>query len=218
MANKYDEVVNYIKELESIEKTIDYQDEDGEVVFTLTVNEQVDFENIFQAINDVVDNVVEQEFAYELIDLMLPYYQLSFFTDIEPPVLKDEDGEEYPDFVQCYKIATYLNLEYELTQVSPLVAGYIYNMTQNIWRKLEYKKSEGAYIKNQLTDALVHFYEVMDEIDEVVAQEKNVDVEGFISKLNEMTEQLNLLNKEDEAVDPEAKSSVELAVIDDSTK
>lgn len=209
MGNKYEEVINYINDIEAIKKTIEYED------FTVVVNEQVDFNDIFNAINVIVENIIEQEFAYELIDLMIPYYLLQLFTDIEPPMLQDDDGEEYPDFVTCYKIATYLNLEYELTQVSPIVAGYIYALTQNIWRRLDYKKSEGSYIKEQLTDALVHFYEVMDEVDDMVSQEAQVDIESFMEKLNEISEQLDIINNDTDIAE---KSSIDLAIVDGDTK
>ena len=213
--DKYQAIIDYIKDIESTEKTLEYENDDGDEVFVLVVNEQADFDDVYTAINTIVDAVVDQEFAYELIDLMIPYYLLQLFTDVEPPIITDEKtGDEYPDYAQCYKIATYLNLEYELTQVSPIVAGYIYALTQNIWRRLDYHKSEGAFIKQRLNDALLHFYEIVDEIDEVLADEAEMDVDGFMRQVNKIAEQLDTLKNITDVSSDDTKSSVDLAVVD----
>lgn len=205
MSGKYKEALEYVEEMLDSEKTIEYGDND----LIVTVNEEVDIQDVYNAIINIVDNIVEREFEYELMDLMLPYYWISLFTDINVPTLFDDDGEEYPDYVQCYKIATCLNLEYELTQVSPLVAGYIYMIPQNIWRRLEYHKSHGAYLQKELTDALSAFYEIMDELDELNKQQADIDVEGFMEQLNEISTALQELNNEKSAdiIDMPARSS-----------
>lgn len=211
MSKRYNNVLEYIEALTEDKCTIEY--DDG--AYTVGVNEDVDINAVYSAINNIVDNVVEGEFEYELIDIMLPYYYIDLFTDIEAPMVVD-NGEEYPDYMKCYEIATRLNLEYELTQASTMVAGYIYMMTQNIWRRLEYHKSEGAFIKRQLLDAISTFYEIMDDLDQFVEQQGDIDVEGFVSQLNDMTDMMRKLNAENEQpqmklVDTVDETSVNLA-------
>ena len=202
---KLNEIHEYIDGMRAETGVIMYDDGALEV----TVKEDVSIDDIYSAIAMITELVVEREFEYELIDLMLPYFLISFFTDIEPPMLEDDDGEEYPDYEECYKIATWLNLEYELTQVSPLVAGYIYMMTQNIWRRLEYHKSQGAYLQRQLTDAMAAFYELMDELDDAVKAQQDVDVEGFTEQLQEISAALKDLSDENSVI----KTTRNLAVV-----
>lgn len=208
--SEFNTALEYVEAALADKKTIEFGDDE----FVLTVNENIDINDVYNAINNIVENVVEREFEYELIDLMIPYYLISLFTDIDVTTIKDGD-EEYPDYEQCYKIATVFNLEYELTQVSPLVAGYIYLMNQNIWRRLDYQKSQGAYLKRELMDAISTFYMIMDELDEVAEQQKDIDVDGFVSQLNEISEALQDLNtqkSESLAVLDGGKTSVDLAL------
>lgn len=185
----FNNALDYVNAALEEEKTIEYGD--GELL--LIVNEKIDVDDIYNAINTIVENVVEREFEYELVDLLLPYFLIDLFTDIDAPMYT-EDGEEFPDYVACYKIATVLNLEYELTQVSPLVASYIYLITQNIWRRLEYHKSYGAYMKKELLDALSTFYQLMDDLDEMAEQQKNIDVDKFVMQINEISDAIQELN------------------------
>lgn len=181
--------LDYVNAALEEEKTIEYGD--GELL--LIVNEKIVIDDIYNAINTIVDNVVEREFEYELVDLLLPYFIIDLFTDIDAPMI-EEDGEEFPDYTACYKIATMLNLEYELTQVSPLVAGYIYLMTQNIWRRLEYHKSYGSYMKQELLDALATFYQLMDDLDDMAEQQKDIDIDKFVSQINDISDAIQELN------------------------
>ena len=192
--SEYNTALEYVEAALTDEKTIEYGDDD----FTIVVNEDVDIDDVINAINTIVENVVENEFEYELIDIMLPYFLIAYFTDIEIPMVYDEDeDEEYPDYIGCYKIATMLNLEYELTQTSPLVAGYIYMMNQNIWRRLDYHKSQGAYLQRELMDALSTFYQVMDELDDVAEKQKDVDIDDFMTKLTEISNALQEIQSQE---------------------
>ena len=190
--DKNTNALEYVKTLMDEPKEISYDDDE----YILVVNEDIDVDDVYSAITTIVEAVVDREFEYELVDLMLPYFYIDLFTDIQAPIIKDENGDEYPDYIECYKLATLLNLEYELTQVSPIVAGYIYMMTQNIWRRLDYHKSQGAYIQRELTDAIGAFYEIMDELDQAVDANKNLDVDTFASQLAEISTALADLNKD----------------------
>lgn len=188
--SKYKNALEYIEAITDDECVIVYDEGD----YNVMVNEDVDIDSIYSAIATVVDSIVEREFEYELIDIMLPFFLIDLFTDIEVPKMVIE-GEEYPDYMACYKIASYLNLEYELTQASPLVASYIYMITQNIWRKLEYHKSQGAFIQRQLTDTIAEFYNIMDDLDEFVEKQGEIDVDDFMNKLNTLTEMIQEADK-----------------------
>lgn len=208
--SKYNSALEYVDAFMDQKKTIEY----GENDLVINVRDNIDVDDVLNAIATIVDNVVEREFEYELIDLMIPYYLMKLFTDITPPTI-EKDGEVFPDFQKCYEIATCLNLEYELTQVSPIVAGYVYFMTQNIWRKLDYHKSQGAYIKRELMESLSAFYEVMDELDQAAEQQKDIDLDGFVKQLSEISTALNDLKDEQETRDLstlDGNASISLAI------
>lgn len=202
--SKYSNALEYVKAFMDQNKTIEYGDNE----LLITVNDNVNIDDVYNAITTIVDNVVEREFEYELIDLMIPYYLMKLFTDITPPMV-EENGETYPDFQKCYEIAICLNLEYELTQVSPLVAGYIYMLTQNIWRRLDYHKSHGAYLKQELMESLSAFYEIMDELDKVAEQQNDIDLDGFMKQLNDISQSLQDFKNE--------QNNPTVSIIDDKT-
>lgn len=212
MSKKFNNVLEYIEAITEDDCVIEYADG----AFEVTVEEDIDINDVYSAINNIVDNVVENEFEYELVDIMLPYYYIELFTDIEAPMVGDGD-DTYPDYMKCYEIAAQLNLEYELSQASVLVASYIYMMTQNIWRRLDYHKSEGAFVKKELQDALATFYDIMDDLDQFTEQQADIDVDGFVEQLNDMTEMMRQLNEQKsepalKLVDAAEKSSANLAV------
>ena len=87
--SEYMTALEYVESALEEEKTIEYGD--GELL--VIVKEDVEIDDVYGAITNIVDNVVEREFEYELIDLMIPYYLIALFTDIKPPIIEEEDGD-----------------------------------------------------------------------------------------------------------------------------
>lgn len=130
--------------MENIESFIDVKNKDIEFKnsnskFNITINEHVDLDKIHDAIEMIVANVVEQNFAYDLIDILFSYHMINLFTNIPVPMQKDET--DIPDYKKCFDISLGLNLKHRLFEESHTVGEYIKMIEVNVWRKLEYKKA-----------------------------------------------------------------------------
>ncbi len=203
MENTTMKVLDYIEAIEAEPNVVEY--EEG---FSFIVNEKVNFDDVYSAIATIVENVVDNDFDYELIDLLIPYYLIDLFTDIEVPMIDDD----VPDYEMCHKIAAYLNLEYELTQASNIVGQYIYMISQNVFRKLEYQKM--LVVHNRELDALSDFYSILEELDNIVEGQKDIDVDGFLNKIDEMQESIIELTNEKQN-DDLTEASKRLAVAEE---
>lgn len=165
----------------------------GKNTFTVEIHEDVDINYIHSAIENVIENVEKQDFAYDLIDVMLPYYYISLFTDIPAPMT---DEENVPDYEQCMKIAMKLELRERMFEASPVIGEYISMIEKNIWRKLEYKKALKSLMPwESLMDGLDQFYEILDTLGEFAEQQKDVNIEGLVSQINDVSSKLALVEE-----------------------
>lgn len=165
----------------------------GKNTFTVEIHEDVDINYVHSAIENVIENVEKQDFAYDLIDVILPYYYISLFTNIPAPMT---DEENVPDYEQCMKIAMKLELRERMFEASPVIGEYISMIEKNIWRKLEYKKALKSLMPwESLMDGLDQFYEILDTLGEFAEQQKDVDIEGLVSQINDVSSKLTLVEE-----------------------
>lgn len=159
----------------------------------IEIIEDVDVDDIHAVVESIADAIVEQDFAYTLFDILIPYHIINLFTNIETPMV----ANDIPDYEACYKFCVQSNLINILAEESPVVAEYIGVIEKNIWRTLEYKKALTALIPYEsLMDALNEFYRILDEIDEVAEAQKDVDVEGLMKQLGEISAGLASVEEE----------------------
>lgn len=159
----------------------------------IEIIEDVDVDDIHAVVESIADAIVEQDFAYTLFDILIPYHIINLFTNIETPMV----ANDIPDYEACYKFCVQSNLINILAEESPVVAEYIGVIEKNIWRTLEYKKALTALIPYEsLMDALNEFYRILDEIDEVAEAQKDVDVEWLMKQLGEISAGLASVEEE----------------------
>lgn len=164
----------------------------GKQKFNIEINEAVDVDDIHRAIDLIVDQVIEQDYSYELIDVLMPYYLIKLFTNIPVPMLE----EDIPDYKRCLDFCINLQLKEKLFAASPVVAEYISILEKNVWRKLEYKKARLTLIPwESLMDGLGQFYEILDTFSEFVDQQKNIDVDSLASQINDVASTLSLVEE-----------------------
>lgn len=164
----------------------------GKKGFVVEINEKIDINDIHNAIEVIVDNVVDQDYSYELIDILLSYYIIKLFTNIPAP-MADED---IPDYERCLDICIKLQLKNVLFENSIVVAEYINMLEKNIWRKLEYKKARLTLIPwESLMDGLSEFYEILDTFSEFVDKQQDIDIESLAGQINEVTSKLTLVEE-----------------------
>lgn len=162
--------------------------------FTIEVNEDIDFNEVHNAIDNIVENVTEQDHSFEVIDLLMGYYILKLFTNIPVPVTEDENSEDgsRPDFNMCNEIVAKLGLTSRLCEASPIVAFYMDVLIKNVWRKLDYNKAILSVLPfNDLMDAIAEFYSILDELAEIPNQDENLaelkdTLNNFADKLSEL--------------------------------
>ena len=164
----------------------------GKKSIQINIIEHVDVDNLHAVVESIANEIVEQEFAYTLFDILLPYHIMNLFTNIEIPMVKDD----IPDYEACYKFCIKFDLINKLIDESSIIAEYISMIEKNILRVLEYKKALTSLIPYEsLMDALNEFYRILDEIDKVVETQKNIDVESLISQINDISTQLSSLDE-----------------------
>lgn len=167
-------------------KTIDFE------TFKVEVNEDVDVNEIHNAIEFIVNAVVEQDWSYDLIDIFESYYIISLFTNIPVPMLEDD----IPDYTKCLEICQKLDLRTVLYEASGVIFEQISMLEKNIWRKLEYHKAMLTLVPwESLMDGLSQFYEVLDTLSEYVDQQKDVDIENLASQINDVASKLRLVEE-----------------------
>lgn len=189
MINKDDYITAINEYINDEPKSIEYED-GGETKFVVTVNESVDYDDVYTAIVTIVDQVVNKDFEYSVIDLLLPYYLISLFTDIPVPLTEDDNT----DYQKCFVISSKLNLEENLSAF-PVIADYISIIEKNVWRKLEYYKALKSIMPfDELIGALGEFYEILDELNMVVESQKDINLDDLLNESKKMNEQLNQLN------------------------
>ena len=164
----------------------------GKKGFQVEINEDIDINDIHNAIENIVDNVIKQDYSYELIDIMLPYYIMDIFTNIPTPMVE----ENIPDYKRCLDICIGLQLKEKLFESSVVVAEYITMLEKNIWRKLEYKKARLTLIPwESLMDGLDQFYEILDTFSDFVDKQQDIDVESLASQINDVASKLTLVEE-----------------------
>lgn len=165
----------------------------GKNSLRINIIEDVSVDDIHAVVESISDAIVAQDFAYTLFDILLPYHIVNLFTNIEAPMIE----EDVPDYEVCYKFCIQFDLVNKLAEVSPIVAEYIGVIEKNIWRTLEYKKALTALIPYEsLMDALGEFYRILDDIDKIAEAQKDVDVEGLVKQLGEISAGLASVEKE----------------------
>lgn len=180
--------------MQSGQKQIAYGSRDK---FAVEINENVDFNEVHAAIDNIVENVMEQDHSFEVIDLLMGYYVLKLFTNIPIPVVKDEDADDdyRPDYSKCNEIVAKLDLMNKLAATSNVVAFYLDVLIKNVWRKLDYNKALLSIMPfNDLMDAIAEFYAIIDEIANVATQD--VDLEKFKATLDEFADKISELQPE----------------------
>lgn len=180
--------------MQSGQKQIAYGSRDK---FVVEINENVDFNEVHAAIDNIVENVMEQDHSFEVIDLLMGYYVLKLFTNIPIPVVKDEDADDdyRPDYSKCNEIVAKLDLMNKLAATSNVVAFYLDVLIKNVWRKLDYNKALLSVMPfNDLMDAIAEFYTIIDEIANVATQD--IDLEKFKSTLDEFADKISELQPE----------------------
>lgn len=185
-----DEYINGDKKPSVIEYT-----DNGNTKFVVNVKENIDYDDVYTAIVTIVDQVVNKDFEYSVIDIIMPYYLISLFTDIPTPLTSDNE----PDYQKCFDIVIGLDLEENLCAF-PIVANYISIIEKNVWRKLEYYKALKSIMPfDGLISALGEFYEILDDLNDVVESQKNIDFDDILNESKNLNEQLSKLNslKED---------------------
>ena len=165
--------------------------------FSVEVNENIDFNEVHSAIDNIVENVMEQDQVFEVIDLLMGYYVIKLFTNIPIPVVedKDADGDYRPDYSKCNEIVAKLDLMSKLAATSNVVAFYLDVLIKNVWRKLDYNKAMLSVMPfNDLMDAIAEFYAILDEIAE--ASNADVNLDEFKSTLDEFADKISELQPE----------------------
>ena len=165
--------------------------------FAVKVNENIDFNEVHSAIDNIVENVMEQDQAFEVIDLLMGYYVIKLFTNIPIPVVedKDADGDYRPDYSKCNEIVAKLDLMNKLAAASNVVAFYLDVLVKNVWRKLDYNKAMLSVMPfNDLMDAIAEFYAILDEIAE--ASNADVNLDEFKATINDLADKLSELQPE----------------------
>ena len=164
----------------------------GKQGFIVSINENIDIDDIHNAIETIVDQVVGQDYSYELIDILMSYYLITLFTDIPAPMVE----EDIPDYEKCLEICIKLGIKEKLFGTSPIVAEYISMIEKNIWRKLEYKKARLTLIPwESLMDGLGQFYEILDTFSDFVDQRKDFDYESLAGQINDVASKLTLVEE-----------------------
>lgn len=180
-------------------KTLKYHAK-GKTPFEVEINENISF-NIIEASIEVVVNMITDKcfernglnFDYELMDEFLPYLFISLFTNIPVPYVENEDENEEKavDYEMCFKIYTALDLRYRTFEVSPIVAEYMGIIEKNIWRRLEFAKQR--VLRDKEYAALSEFYEVLDDLSDVVKKQEEITpekVDELVSSFKELSEML----------------------------
>lgn len=181
-------IEEYMVNTTNEKKTISYSN--GKDAFNVEVNENIDLNDIHAAIETIVENVIDQDWAYDLIDILSSYYIIDLFTNIPAPMMDND----IPDYEKCLEICLKLNLKQHLCEISDIVFDYISMLERNIWRKLEYKKTLTALIPwESLMDGLNQFYEVLDTLSEFAEKQKDVDIEALTGQINDVATKLQLV-------------------------
>ena len=158
-------------------------------VINIHLTEEVNILMLMSAIDNIVDAVAEQDFAYELLDLVESYYVLKLFTDVEIPMTDEED---IPDYVKCYELCVAYDIKNAIWDESVILSEYLSYLEKNVWRKLEYRKSNTA--QQKLTEALEEFYIVIDMLAEgaeyIQSDEKMSELNDKLSQMNDMVNSL----------------------------
>lgn len=166
----------------------------GKNSIQINIIEDVEVDKLHAVVESITNAIVEQDFAYTLFDILLPYHIINLFTNIETPMVKDD----IPDYEACYKFCIKFDLVNKLAEKSSIVAECISVIEKNIWRSLEYKKALTTLIPYEsLMDALDEFYKILDEIDEIAESQKNVDIEGLMGQLEEISKGLKSVEEND---------------------
>lgn len=158
-------------------------------VINIHLNEEVNILMLMTAIDNIVDAVAEQDFAYELLDLVESYYVLSLFTDVDIPMTDEED---VPDYAKCYELCVAYDIKNAIWNESIILGEYLSYIEKNVWRKLEYRKSTVA--QEKLNEALEEFYIVIDMLaegaDYIQNDEKMAELNDKLSQMNDMVNSL----------------------------
>lgn len=166
--------------------------------FSVIVNEDIDFNEVHSAIDTIVENVIAQEQAFEIIDLLTGYYVIKLFTNIPVPLIEDAEAEDghRPDYSKCNEIVAKLDLINKLASTSSIVAFYLDMLLKNVWRKLDYNKAMLSVMPyNDLLDAIAEFYAILDEFAEV-SNNNDLDLDKFKSTIDDFANKLSELQPE----------------------